>query len=499
MTLRGGWLLWLLCCATLVDAQTLDAPSWALTASATDVNAGERVELRFSTGDTNVHVVRINGLSPSFACSDVGCAGVLIVAPVVTTTYTLTSLRSDGTPWPPLSVTVGVTRATPLPGLSPDALPPGTLLGKANLAYEGSFALPSFTYGYVPNPNGGMSWSASTGTLLVAGHDHFGMVGEVSPPELRDARTQPLLVASPVQALADPTDGGYLQIGPLGGGNYKVGGVFRWKDICLVNGFHYYDALGTQRASLWKSGCDFSVRNDAVGPFKVGELRTGYTSGYITTIPRDWQERLGGPLLIGQCCLSIIGRTSSGPAAFAFNPDDLNGLSPTAPPLPATVVPATPLLYYPIEAPLQSWYQSYTNVYNGTTSILGAVFPDGSDSVLFFGRIGTGDFCYGGAAPGSPKPCVPGRPNAPYAEPYQDQVWAFAANDLLRARQGEIAPWDVRPYAIWTLELPTPLDANRRDIGGGVAYDPATQRIFLAQRNGDVTAIHVYRVVAAAP
>jgi hypothetical protein len=127
--------------------------------------------------------------------------------------------------------------------------------------------------------------------------------------------------------------------------------------------------------------------------------------------------------------------------------------------------------------------------------VLGAVFPEGTDSVLFFGRIGVGNFCYGGLAdPTNPNACVPGRPNAPYAEPYQDQVWAYDANQLLRVKRGELKPWDLRPYGIWKIDHPAGLNENVRDIGGGVAYDAAGNRIFVAQRQGATTVIHVYRV-----
>jgi hypothetical protein len=48
-------------------------------------------------------------------------------------------------------------------------------------------------------------------------------------------------------------------------------------------------------------------------------------------------------------------------------------------------------------------------------------------------------------------------------------------------KSGQKAPWDIRPYAVWELVLPT------RGTGGltGAAYDPATQRIYVSQANVD--------------
>ena len=56
----------------------------------------------------------------------------------------------------------------------------------------------------------------------------------------------------------------------------------------------------------------------------------------------DRQDELGAPYLTGQAALSIISRTSSGPAAFGFDPQRLG----------AAVTPATPLVEYPLAHPL---------------------------------------------------------------------------------------------------------------------------------------------------
>ena len=97
----------------------------------------------------------------------------------------------------------------------------------------------------------------------------------------------------------------------------------------------YYDANGSQRLHF-VSGLDLSVKGDVLGPYRVGKLGAGVVSGYFGLIPAEWQAALGGPVLNGNCCLSIISRTSYGPAAFAIDPTKLGTTDP---------LPAVPLVY----------------------------------------------------------------------------------------------------------------------------------------------------------
>jgi len=207
---------------------------------------------------------------------------------------------------------------------------------------------------------------------------------------------------------------------------------------------------------------------------------------------------LGGPALTGQCCLAIVGRTSSGPAVFVFNPTDLGAKNP---------IPASPLVYYPLNHPLADW-GSTNPYYNGTTAIKGVVFPQGTRSILFFGRHGIGTFCYG---PGTSDPTQAGKPadggvdtycydpqdgsKGTHAYPYVSQVWSYDVSDLLKVKNGQMQPWSVKPYAVWSLNVPI-AGANI----GGAAYDPQTGRIFVSQECTDIVGldclpvIHVFTV-----
>ena len=95
------------------------------------------------------------------------------------------------------------------------------------------------------------------------------------------------------------------------------------------------------------------------GPYKVGTVPAGFVSGYFGLIPAEWQGALGGPVLNGHCCLSIISRTSYGPAAFAIDPTQLGTIDP---------VPISPLVYYPNEHQTLGEWGADSTVFNGTTT-----------------------------------------------------------------------------------------------------------------------------------
>ena len=71
------------------------------------------------------------------------------------------------------------------------------------------------------------------------------------------------------------------------------------------------------------------------------------------------------------------------------------------------------------------------------------------------------------------------------------QVWAYDANDLLAVEQGLKHPWDVKPYALWTLTLP--FDSGRI---AGATIDPARGLIYVTQSygNGSEPVVHVFKL-----
>lgn len=365
------------------------------------------------------------------------------------------------------------------------------LLYSKNLVFEGSFRLP----GCYPNLCGGssfdyyrgsgMAYNPTNNSLYIPGHVYQGEVAEVSIPALVPGNNvYALNTGTLIQPFADLSDNLWSLIG---GDTKYVGGLLSYQGKMYMSVYVYYDNIvGNATTSHFVSGLDFSLTNDATGPFRIGnDYGAGFYAGYMADIPSEWKSLLGGPVLTGQCCLSIISRTSWGPAAFAIDPSGLGTTNP---------LPSVPLIVYPADHPLGD-YDSADPLFNSATIMGGIAFPKGTRSVLFFGRHNTGPYCYGpgtcdlglvGTDSGDGIYCYDCAVTSkgPHQYPYVYQVWAYDANDMAAVKDGNMNYYDIKPYATWTLDSQLPFTFVDEEVHG-VAYDPATNRIFLSIQQGD--------------
>ena len=197
-----------------------------------------------------------------------------------------------------------------------------TRVQAANLTYQGKFSVPTSeaTCNGAGNTLGwmapGMTYHPANDSLYLFGRDAQGScVAEISTPAINGTATF-------LQSLNDCTNG---HLGDIpGSGNAVIGGgllVYNGKLWC--NYFAYYDSGFQQTASLFSHGLTLSNHTGATGPAVIanGGTQAGYVSGYMAHVPAAWQAALGGPVVVGNCCLSVITRTSYGPALFGFNPE----------------------------------------------------------------------------------------------------------------------------------------------------------------------------------
>jgi hypothetical protein len=354
----------------------------------------------------------------------------------------------------------------------------------SNLVYQGAFRLPSGQFGGSSFSYGGtaLAYNPANNSLFMVGHDWNQMVAEVRIPQIiNSSQISNLATATVLQSFADATEG---KKSTVDNDTIKIGGLMVYSGQLYGTAYAYYDADASQVRSHFISSLNLATQGDARGMYQVGTMGAGFVSGYMTAIPAEWQASLGGPALTGQCCLSIISRTSSGPGVFAFNPSDLGVKNP---------VPATPLVYYPLNHPLAAG-DTQNPYFNLSTEVTGVVFPAGARSVLFIGRHGTGPYCYGtGGSSGGDCYDPSDSSKGTHAYPYVHQIWAYDVQDLVAVKNGQKQGWDVRPYGVWTLNLPFATSSKRLK---GATYDPQTRRLFISQYNadGDKPVIHVFTI-----
>ncbi|OLD56744.1 MAG: hypothetical protein AUI64_01705, partial [Acidobacteria bacterium 13_1_40CM_2_64_6] len=377
----------------------------------------------------------------------------------------------------PVTVTVSNTGGTP--STQP-------LLQQSSLTYLGSFRVPAgtlgSTYGFNAAGTGGlgtyaMTFNPARNSLFLGGHPYEQRVAELAiPSSLTGTPT-----ATALQNLIDPLEGRLSSINPSDPNSKVIGSALVYNNQLFIGAFSYYDGAATQTKSEFVRPVNLSTTGQVVGPVKIGANYPGWVDKYASLIPAEWQASFGGPALAGGTLGAINSLQSWGPSATVFDPANVTTMSN---------VPGTLVLGYPYGHPLAD--TAIGNQYLSQADfITGMVFPTGTRSVLFFGKHGLGNYCYGtGGASGGD--CYDPDDNSKgiHSYPYRSQIWAYDANDLIAVKNGQKQSYDVVPYAVWQL------DAAFVDIQG-VAYDSAAQRLYVSRVYADNTRplINVYQVV----
>ena len=366
-------------------------------------------------------------------------------------------------------------RVARLEAPQPPPEPVARLLQASDLTYLGAFRLPEGTFGASSFDFGGgaLAVNPATNSMYMTGHAWHKGIAEVNIPPLKSGPINELNTATVRQPFVEimhrlpnlvsmPSHGGLLVVdGDL------IGSIY-----------NYYDADEPDKISHFRMTGHDLANGNMTGLFQVGGKGAGFVAGWMCQVPPKWQDKLGARYLTGQGTIPIISRTSWGPSLFGFDPAHLG----------ATPAPAIPLLYYTGDNPLAPLAGPASELWNGSTSIKGCVFPDGTDSVLFIGDHGTGDCWYGDPPEEGFDPARGDK--GFHAFPYRYQVWAYDANDLGAAKAGTKQPWEVRPYAVWKLNLPY-VDDETKIQGACLTGDT----IYVSQRTaGGMPVIHGFQV-----
>jgi len=341
-----------------------------------------------------------------------------------------------------------------------------TYLGFFNVPRPGQgSAANSFDYGGM-----GLALGADGASLYYGGHVYNQSLGRVSIPSGFGGTAT--LIQAPVSIPGD-----------VGTGTTELAGALVWNNRLIVTKRIPYDNFG--------SGSTHAVGNLNISGFssfyRMANLNSAqFANGYMGVIPPEWRPRLGGPAFAGNGVMSINSLCTNGPSFFVFNPDDVGVV---------TSIPSVPLMYYPLSNPLANPNAANDLFSRSDRYNAGIVFPSGTRSVLFIHRHGYGNPTYklddgcGG---------ISGEGGAPYRR----QVTAFDANDLLAVKNGTKQPYQVQPYAFWTLPGPSESCAPFGGYANGsycLAYDQATRRIYAVLDPGEQPRVHVWQVAGGSP
>lgn len=346
-----------------------------------------------------------------------------------------------------------------------------------NLTYLGAFRVPrgdQFAYG-----GQALAFNPANASLFITGLDQSEQIAEINPPATLIKATSSNISTLPLATIRQNM--ARLKVQSQGNlvGNVKVGGLFVYDNQLYVSRYEFYDAEGDAR----HSHCVYpgtSLADTAKGMFELTSPGAAWVGGYMGKITPQYQPLFANlPCFTGLGVVSIISRTSSGPAAFAFDPKTL-GSSPA---------PTLAMVGYSLQHPLAD-PDVANELYTRADQVRGAVMLD--DELVCFGIHGFGKPWYGenGDGSGNNDPSDSGK--GEHAYPYRGQAWIYKVTDLAEVSAGRKQMWEIKP----TIRVMSEFVGSNR-YGGGAAFDPATGRLYVANLHAEqfgYPIIHVYQV-----
>lgn len=390
-----------------------------------------------------------------------------------------------------LVTSLAVPVAAQPPAASPSADPiTQPLLRAEQIRFVGSFVLPVRTQQSEKEPDiiayGGyaLGMGPDGASLYVGCHDWGDKLARVSIPAMGETAK----VIEPCTAIPNLAE----ISGPQGRVNgIELGGSLWWNNRLIVSAFTFYDPnAGTDEGHNKTHFAGPSIA-ELAGPWKVGGDAPGIVAGNMAVVPEEWRTLVGGPVIGGLCCISIISRSSFGPAINVFNPDDLGKVAK---------VKSQMLAGYPDDHQNLGPYESAGEYYGMAMTMGGLAWPRGSRSVLALVNRPT-TYCYGRGTNDQSldgKPVGNGRVYCydPYSQEqgfhsrdFELSAVVFDAADLARVKAGRRRPWDVKPVARFLLP-----GAPKTGVLHSATFDPATGRLYLAPAFGSQGQIYVWEI-----
>jgi hypothetical protein len=363
--------------------------------------------------------------------------------------------------------------------LEPTSLPHASI---DNFSYIGAFKLPAKEYG-ISSTNfsaGKMTLSKNRNSIFIIGHVHKMAIAEFIIPKLTNSNNLHVLeeAQKPIQPFST-----FLNRAESSNPQRISGvtGLININKSLFVNGVEYYDAeADNTHTSVIISNSD-NIKNSKIKGFFSLE-GAAHAAGWISEIPKFWQQQLGGTHITGfASSVPINSRLSIGPAAFAFSPKKIDSKSDRK-----IKIPTIPLMDFSLDHPLDK------DLYNKnggnflwnelSQAVYGFIIPNTRTYAVFgsmgglYSKIGykinqkNGNLCSG--------PC------AYDSTDYYNYYWFFDINDLIAVKNKKMKPYNVKPYEYGQFQVPFQFNHYKqtkkfRGINGAT-FDNKTNTIYFS-------------------
>jgi len=363
---------------------------------------------------------------------------------------------------------------------NPEELP---LFNINQLTYSGAFRMSASSNGVsdLNYSQGPIAYNAKNHSLFIVGHAHQQAIAEYAIPDLVESEvlSDLIMVTEPIQVFSkvlNKATGGNPE------GIDRVGGLYvvneSGQDRLIVNAYEYYDAPADNTLTTLILDNANDIENATANGYYKFNGGAGHTSGWLSTIPTNWQEKLGGTHITGQSSgIPIISRASVGPSAFAFNMQDLLNTTDN--------INTVKLLDFSLTNRLHDDLSNETlnnDIWTHLSrSVYGFVVP-GTRTYLTIGNSGghSSGVCY---------KCTQDNGNlcggycTPVASDNYQYYWLWDLKDLIAVKNGVLEAHEVYPYDYGLFSSPFQAGSMRR-IGGG-SFDPITGNLYLSIQKGD--------------
>lgn len=339
-----------------------------------------------------------------------------------------------------------------------------------NVTYEGYFRVKAGGDSDASHSVGTLAYNIHNDSIFLAGHAHHKAVAEFKIPNTLSTSSE--IINEPfAPVLQDFTS--VLDKRTNGRMTNKITGMLYNQGALIINSEIAYDAGANNKDNTQVFYDASSLRTSPyAGLFQIEH--GAKAAGYMSVVPQEMQERLGGQYIVGWASnYSINGRYSIGPSLHTFNPDDiLNADTEINYSIPVDTYMMFPL-QNPIVANANSAHLDVSPIWAETSrAIYAFIIPDtnyylviGSHSGLHSGlgykiTQDSGRICGG---------------SCPYeASDYYNYFWLFDVNDILSAEN----PHSILPVSYGKWSHPFDDDGQHKVIGA--TFDHYNHRLFIA-------------------